>query len=187
MDEYSYDKRFENEYFKNPISREFEQCHFKACDFTEVELHQVKFLACTFETCNLSNVKLEKSSFQDCTFAQCKMLGLAFDNCNPFNLSMQFKECILSHASFSGLNLTQCGFDQCDLTGVDFGYCDLTQAKLTNCKMTDTLFEQTILQKADMRDSINYQIDPDNNTIKGARFSKEEIIGLLAKYQIIIE
>jgi hypothetical protein len=41
--------------------------------------------------------------------------------------------------------------------------------------------------KADLSTSFNYQIDPERNKLKGARFSLHGIGGLLHKYDIKIE
>ena len=73
------------------------------------------------------------------------------------------------------------------LKEVDFAEADLTSASFVNCDMTGTLFDNTKLLKADLRTSYNFSIDPASNAIKGAKFSKEEVIGLLSKYDIIIE
>ena len=48
-------------------------------------------------------------------------------------------------------------------------------------------FENSILEKADLRTSRNYLIDPELNKIKKAKFSIHGIAGLLAKYDIEIE
>jgi hypothetical protein len=53
--------------------------------------------------------------------------------------------------------------------------------------MANATFENTILEKADLRTSYNYLIDPEINRIKKAKFSKEGIVGLLHRYDIEIE
>jgi uncharacterized protein YjbI with pentapeptide repeats len=69
---------------------------------------------------------------------------------------------------------------------VDFSECDLTSALLDNCDLLNATFDRTIIEKADFRTAYNYSIDPDNNRIKKARFSKSGIAGLLQKYDIQI-
>jgi hypothetical protein len=49
------------------------------------------------------------------------------------------------------------------------------------------IFSQTNLEKADFTTAFNYQIDPEQNRMKKARFSPEGIAGLLVKYKIVIE
>ena len=55
------------------------------------------------------------------------------------------------------------------------------------CDLTDTKFENTVIEKADFRTSFNYSIDPYLNRIKKAKFSLTNITGLLDKYDIEIE
>ena len=43
------------------------------------------------------------------------------------------------------------------------------------------------IEKADFRNSHNYTIDPETNSIKKAKFSLPDVIGLLSKYNIDIE
>jgi hypothetical protein len=47
-------------------------------------------------------------------------------------------------------------------------------------------FENTILEKADLRTAYNYSIDPTMNKIKKAMFSKAGISGLLDRLDIDI-
>ena len=70
---------------------------------------------------------------------------------------------------------------------VDLVDCDLTNATFLNCDLAGTVFENTILENADLRTSFNYSIDPDQNRIKKAKFSLAGIPGLLNKYDIEIE
>jgi len=53
--------------------------------------------------------------------------------------------------------------------------------------LAGAIFENTILEKADFRTSLNYSIDPENNRIRKAKFSILEISGLLDKYDIEID
>ena len=69
----------------------------------------------------------------------------------------------------------------------DFSEADLTGAQFIECDFRGAMFDQTNLEKADFRTSINYSIDPESNRIRKAKFSKDGAIGLLAKYDIIID
>ncbi len=48
---------------------------------------------------------LTKTTFMNIHFKDCKMLGLFFDHCNPFGLTVSFENCILTHSSFYKLRL----------------------------------------------------------------------------------
>ena len=53
--------------------------------------------------------------------------------------------------------------------------------------MEQSVFNKTILEKADFRTAYNFSIDPENNRMKKARFSSIGIQGLLYKYDIVID
>lgn len=165
---------------------EFESCRFVNCDFKGADLGQVNFLECEFEKCDLSNVKLKQTGFRDIIFTNCKLLGLRFDDCNPFMLEVQFENCILDLSSFYALNLKKTCFQGCQLHEVDFVEADLSESKFNNCDLQGALFERTNLQKADLRSASNYRIDPADNQIKKAKFSWPEASVLLDKYDITI-
>lgn len=78
-------------------------------------------------------------------------------------------------------------FSECSIKEVDFSSADLTGSSFLNCDLSRSLFQHTIVEKVDFRSAINFSIDPEINRIKNARFSSAGIIGLLDKYQIIIE
>jgi uncharacterized protein YjbI with pentapeptide repeats len=85
------------------------------------------------------------------------------------------------------LKLKKPRFKNSDLSEVDFTEADLTSSLFQNCDLEGARFEKTILEKADLRTSRNYSIDPEINKIKKARFSIYGIAGLLNKYDIEIE
>jgi fluoroquinolone resistance protein len=70
---------------------------------------------------------------------------------------------------------------------VDFTNSDLTGLVFENCNLFGAIFENTILEKVDFRTSFNYSINPEINRIKKAKFSMVGIVGLLDKYNILIE
>ena len=78
-------------------------------------------------------------------------------------------------------------FKNSTLHEVDFTETDLTEAVFDNCDLKRATFERTNLEKADFRNALNYSIDLEQNRIKKAKFSKTGIVGLLGKYDIVIE
>jgi uncharacterized protein YjbI with pentapeptide repeats len=115
------------------------------------------------------------------------MLGLHFYDCDDFVLSFSFDNCTLNHSSFFGTKIKNTKFKDSQLQEVDFTDCDLTSAVLDNCNLVDAKFENTNIEKADFRTSINYSIDLENNKIKKAKFAYPGVIGLLDKYDIVVE
>ncbi|HEY4540340.1 MAG TPA: pentapeptide repeat-containing protein, partial [Faecalibacter sp.] len=78
-------------------------------------------------------------------------------------------------------------FKDCALEHVDFAYADFSQTFFENCNLKNAIFEQTNLEKANLTSSFNFSINPTQNKIKNAKFSKENCIGLLDSFQIKIE
>lgn len=56
-----------------------------------------------------------------------------------------------------------------------------------DCDLLNALFINTDLRTADFRTAYNFNIDPENNRMKGAKFNLNSVSGLLSKYQIKIE
>jgi fluoroquinolone resistance protein len=131
-------------------------------------------------------VKLSKTAMKDVKFRGCKMLGLHFEDCKDFLFAVDFDNCILTHSTFFRVNLKKTFFSRSKLIEVDFSEADLSSAVFDGCDLLGAKFDQTILEKSDFTSSYNYSIDPDNNRIKKATFSREGIAGLLDKYDIVI-
>jgi uncharacterized protein YjbI with pentapeptide repeats len=121
------------------------------------------------------------------SFKNSKLLGVNFGECNPFLFSVSFEDCFLHLAGFYRLKMKSTKFKNCNLKEADFTETDLTSAIFENCEFISAVFEKTILEKADLRTSQNFSIDPELNRIKKARFSVNNIQGLLDKYNIEIE
>lgn len=117
----------------------------------------------------------------------CKITGVHFHDCDPFLLKVQFEDCILQLASFYRLKLKNTVFSKCDLREADFTEADLNGSSLNGCDLANATFQDTILEKADLRTSFNYSVDPEGNRLKSAKFSRERVTGLLDKYKIVIE
>ncbi len=183
------DQSFERkDYTETPLPvGEYEGCSFINCDLSGSDLSEQVFIDCTFTGCNLSMAVLTKTAFRDVRFKDCKMLGLKFDNCNDFALSFSFENCVLTHSSFYQKKIIKTVFRNCRLQEADLVQADLSGSIIDNCDLAGTIFDGTNLEKADLRNSYNYSINPDNNRIRKAKFSLAHIAGLLDKYDITIE
>jgi len=165
---------------------DYDSCSFTQCDLPSADLSGFRFLNCEFDSCNLSNVQLNNTAFQEVYFKQCKMLGLRFGDCKVFGFEISATDCPLNHSSFFEVNLRKTRFKACQLHEVDFTGADLHEASFDGCDLLHANFEQSNLEHADFRTAINYQIDPDLNKLKNARFSADGLAGLLSKYGIDI-
>ncbi len=166
---------------------EFEGCTFKGCDFSNADFSESIFSECVFENCNLSMAKLRNASLRDVLFKACKMLGLHFDDCIPAGLVLCFESCTLNHSAFTRLKLKKMVFRNTQLQEVDFAECDMTACVLDNCDLHRAAFAHTVLEQADLRTSYGYNIDPEANRLKGAKFALPEVLRLLDKYNIVVE
>lgn len=183
------DKTFEKQdYTKNRLPKgDYEYCKFLNCNFSEGFLSEIKFLECEFIACNLSSTNITSTSFQDVSFQDCKLLGLHFDTVNPFGFAVDFKNCQLNHASFYQLELKKTRFINSKLIQVDFNGSNLKASTFDGCDLSQANFENSNLEKVDFRKAINYTIHPDQNKMKGAKFSLEGVVGLLASYGVEVE
>ncbi len=114
------------------------------------------------------------------------MLGLQFDTCNPFALSLNFSNCILNHSVFYSQKLNNTHFSSCQLKEVDFSNCQLKSANFKASDLLFAIFEGCNLEKANFSEAKNYTINPELNIMKGAQFDIPEVIGLLNKYKLKI-
>lgn len=168
-------------------NQEFEACKFVDCNFLKCDLSNSDFIDCKFENCNFSMVKLNKTGLKNVSFEGCKLLGVDFTRCNDFLLSFCFDKCFLDYSSFCQKKIKQTLFKDSSVKEVDFSNADLSASGFLNCDLTRTVFQQTILDKVDFRTASNYSIDPEINRVKNAKFSLVGVIGLLDKYEIMIE
>ena len=129
-------------------------------------------------------VVLRGTSLNDVTFKTCKLLGVGFNNCNSYLFDAYFEDCNVNLSSFYKLSLKGIYFKNCSLQKVDFIEADLTGAKFDYCNLSGAIFEQTNLEKADFRTAKNFSINPALNKMTYAKFSKENLSGLLEKYQL---
>lgn len=53
--------------------------------------------------------------------------------------------------------------------------------------LANTHFDSCPLKEANFTTAYNVQIDPEKNKMKGAKFSKENVAGMLEKYKISIQ
>lgn len=97
-----------------------------------------------------------------------------------------FNNCNLNDSTFYKTKIKHTLFKNSQLQAVDFTECDLRNSIFDTCELSGAIFANTVIEKADFRTSFNFTIDPENNKLKKAKFSKNGLSGLLTKYDIII-
>lgn len=166
---------------------EYDNCTFRHCDLQGADFSASLFVDCIFEHCDVSRVKLNNTTFRDVQFRDTKLMGIHFENCNKFGWGFNFERCLLNHSSFYRTQLKKIIFRECQLVEVDFTESDITEGVFDHCNLSGARFEQTTLEKADLRTATAYSINPELNRIKRAKFSLGGVAGLLDRYDIDIE
>lgn len=114
-------------------------------------------------------------------------MGVNFGQCHDFIFEVSFDDCILDYSSFEKRKMSKTLFAKSSMKGVIFDNAELRQAKFLECNLEDAVFYNTNLQEADFRTAYHYTVNPNENVIKKARFSKDGLAGLLTQYNIVIE
>ena len=78
-------------------------------------------------------------------------------------------------------------FNNCSMKEVDFSECDLTESSFDSSNLDRAIFQNCNLTKADFREAKYYSFDPSLNTLKKTKFSKDGVMGLLSRFDIIVD
>lgn len=176
------------DYTASPLpAGDYEECTFTNCNFANSDLSEISFIDCTFDGCDLSNAKTRNTAFREVAFNTCKMLGRQFGQCNKFLFQVSFKQCQMNYCSFYQWDMKGTRFKDCALNEADFVEANLTHAVFAECDLWDAMFENTLLEGTDFRTATNFTIDPESNHMNGAKFSADNLGGLLRKYRLEID
>ena len=138
----------------------FENRHFAAGIFSNIDLYEVKFINCGFSDCGFEqaiftncvfeNCELEKCTFTDVTFQEssfsgCRILDGEFNEINMADDSL-FKNCDLDSCDFSGGIFSETGVN----TGSRFYNTTFTQVSISraayeNCQFIESRFSKSTL------------------------------------------
>jgi len=189
MEDYFDNQIFEGiDYTLDGITKgEYDNCTFKNCNFSNVHASNISFVECEFVNCNFSNTIVANSAFREVKFIECKLLGVNFQECEPFLLALYFENCRLIFSSFYQLKLTNTDFINCNLQEVNFTETNLSKANFDNCDLKNAIFDQTNIENANFISSFNFDINPSKNRIRKAKSSQDNVIGLLKSYNIIVQ
>jgi len=164
----------------------YKDCTLENCDLSKQNFNNFEFIDCKFLACNLSNADVSGTSFKDVIFKFCKLIGVHFEFANPFLIKMEFEECNLNYSSFFKLKIPKTKFIKSSIQEVDFTEANLKESIFDYCDLSMSKFENSNLEKVDFYTSFGYTLNPLINNIKKARFSKNEIVGLLSDFNIVI-
>jgi uncharacterized protein YjbI with pentapeptide repeats len=113
-------------------------------------------------------------------------MGIGFYKCDKTFFSANFKNCQINYCNFSDLNMKSSSFDGSKLKENDFTNTVLKGADFKNVDLSGTVFHNCDLSNADFSSAVQYDINPNTNKIKKAKFSLPEATGLLQAFDITI-
>ncbi|MGA7722893.1 MAG: pentapeptide repeat-containing protein [Ignavibacteriaceae bacterium] len=182
------DKEFRNLILTNKElkDKEFCKCKFISCNFFKFKFISCEFENCTFHSCDLSLCRISGSKLLDVTFKGSKTVGVDWREISKPS-SFKFIDCKIDNSIFYRMDLRSTNIIKCSAQNVDFAEADLTKAVFTNTDLSGSKFSRTNLSYADLSESLNYRIDPNNNKLKKTIFSLPDALSLLNSFDIIIK
>jgi len=140
---------------------------FYDLDITTIEDFQEKssYEACRFIGLDFTAVKVSQSKFLDCTF----------------------EECNLSNCSLVDTVLNGVSFYNCKLLGLHFEYANAFGFSFEGSHLLSAHFERSDLSRADLTGVTQLTLDPEFNSMKGAKIQFAQLPGLLVKYGLNIQ
>lgn len=165
--------------------KEFTGCSFEKVNFEKAKLKYVRFENCTFKNCNLGLVKLTGSRFIDCEFFDCKMIGINWTEVEePVKIKIENSK--IDYSIFFAMDLRRIEITECEAREVNFENADISKGKFNGTNFISSKFKNTNLSASDFREAMNYDINPEFNKIKKAKFSMPEVMTLLQCFDIEI-
>lgn len=172
------------------VSSTFRECRFIGSSFIETNFQNCRFIQCEFSGCDLSLAHFDSCVFSGVRFEKSRLIGIDWTRVdwNTSNLRrlVKFYKCNISHCTFIGLKFDGINIIDCMAHDVDFREADLLQGNFDGTDLSESLFFNTNLSKADFTGARNYAISPEKNTLKGAKFSQPEAMSLLFNLDIVL-
>lgn len=172
---------------------EFSDCVFNNCNFEETTFINCKFNECVFNNCKFINPKFINTFCRNMTVNKCYFLGINWQTISTsFNRTLAgiclekvsncfFRFCYFFDLNMNKLNLSFSEFDECE-----FESCDCKKVNFENAKFKNTKFLLTNLSQSNFVNAQGYYVDITTCKLKGAKFSKPEVINLLYSTEIEI-
>ena len=181
----AYDQRFlsDSEWGDLRDAR-FEACVFEGVDWSGKDLRGARFEECTFVACDLSNMRTLGLGLQDVTFRESKLVGFDFASCNALGFRVHMEDCIADAVNGEGTDFRNVTWKGGRAHGADFAGANLEGLAFDGVDLTGALFGQTKLAGADFRTATGWRIRPDENRIRGAKFRRDDLSGLVEGWDL---
>lgn len=165
---------------------EFSGCTFEKVNFEKAELKKVRFEGCEFKNSSLALMTVKDCRFIDCIFTNCKLIGINWTLADR-PVEIKASKSKLDFSVFYGMDLRRIELTDSSAKEVNFEEADLSRGIFTGTDFILAKFKNTNLSMADMREALNYDINPAYNNIKKAKFSLPEALTLLQCFDVEIE
>ncbi len=187
LEPFTYEQRFSGLSLvrKTIAGKEFDTCIFVGCSFVECIFDECKFLDCTFDECMISTAQLTNSSFVNVRFVGCKVIGVDWTLASVLS-ELSFDGCVLNFSTFNSLKLKKLVLKRCECKEADFIETDLTDSDFEGTDLERSRFQRANLTRANFRGAQRYDIDLQQNNVKGAKFSMPEVLSLLRVFGIVL-
>ena len=167
--------------------RLFDDCVLKGWTLNEAALRSCRFDDCTFRGCDLTMAKLYDCRLRGVRFERCKLMGVDFSLAYQLGFDVSFEDCVLSYASFSGMNVKGLEVIRCRAHEAIFDDADLRDADFTESDLAGARFSGADLRGADLSGASGYVIDPAYSKLKGTRMSIEGALATARLFGIEVD
>lgn len=173
------------DYTKEPMLAEYYDCTFRNCDFHELMISNTRFENCEFIECNFS-LAVFTNAVYDAIFDHCHMLGCSFAGLNAFSGGLQFIGCNLNYSNYSQIRMKGMHFSECQMMEASFADAEVKNSTFAACNLERTDFDGADITQCDFATSYNYTVNPTRTKLRKARFSKDQLEGLVAHLGIVV-
>lgn len=189
---------FEDDYF---VDRTFTDLDLTDADLSEREFEGCTFRRCTFQESRWARTVIEDSVFEDCDLSrmmpsQLALRGVVFRNTKLVGVNWKglergpdigFESCDLRYASFVSIKLGPVRMTDCELREANFIEVDLTGADFGGSNLEGSTFDGCTLTKADFSRARGVYLNPESNTVKGARIALDAAVLLAESFGMSVE
>jgi len=137
----------------------FENCDFVRCTLTDADLSGCVFEECRGRSCELSKFKIVGTKFRGVRFEASRVRGVLWNDVYELGLELAFVDSNLSYSTFSGLHLADFVATGCALHEVDFGECVIKSADFSGSDLAGALFHHAKLENVDFSSARNVLLD----------------------------
>jgi uncharacterized protein YjbI with pentapeptide repeats len=105
---------------------------------------------------------------------------LDFASCNTLGLEVRLEKCVADRANFEGMDAKGVAWIGGRACGADFTGANLEGVAFNEVDLTGAMFERTRLEGADFRTATGWRIRPSENRVRGAKFRRDDLEGLVS-------